>query len=90
MVGGVNIEQLYSQYIFVYLCVSLFIFIYLYLCLFIFVYMVSIHLCICKKGEYTISAGVEPAIFCLGGRRVSITLRDPSSLSSVYVQKGRN
>ena len=54
------------------------------------VYVVSIYKSIGKKGEYTISAGVEPAIFCLGGRRVSIAPRDPSALWSVYVQKGRN
>ena len=54
------------------------------------VYVVSMHKSIGKKGEYTISAGVEPAIFCLGGRRVSIAPRDPSALCLVYVQKGRN
>ena len=38
----------------------------------------------------TISAGVEPTIFCLGGRRVSIALRDQHKIERINKKKDRN
>ena len=43
-----------------------------------------------KIQSTTISAGVEPTIFCLGGRRVSIALRDQHKIERINKKKDRN